>query len=224
MTPRRLLVTGAEGALGSSAVAFFAGKGYRVTGSVHPKSKPGSSGEAMFLADLASEEDVNRLARGVRESWGGVDAVFHCAGGFRMGSVSESKGEDFEFLHNANFKSAWLVARAFLPMMKQSGFGRFVVVSAAAAFAPAGPEMGLYVASKSAVNALVEAAATEMRGSGVTVNAVCPTILDTPANRLAMPNADFATWVSRESLLAVVASLFESPAVNGALVRVAGGL
>lgn len=153
----------------------------------------------------------------------GLDGWIHCAGGFRFSQVDQVTDEDLDFLLNLNFKSAFLLAREILPGMKQRNFGRIVFVGARATLQP-GAGMGLYAASKAALNMLTLSLAEEVRKSNITVNAVLPSIIDTPANRRDMPGADFSSWVSRESLAEILFSLTQGmgDSIHGALIPVAG--
>jgi len=174
------------------------------------------------IADLADEAAVRRLV----EQAGPVDAAFNAAGGFRWALTTEMDARDFDFLVAANFKSSWLLAKHLVPGMRERGFGRLVFVSARASLGLGEAGMGVYTATKAALNALVLGLAAELRGTGVNINAVLPTVIDSPANRAAMPQANPADWVSRESLIRLVAELLGpvGEPLNGALLPVAGRL
>jgi NAD(P)-dependent dehydrogenase (short-subunit alcohol dehydrogenase family) len=122
-----------------------------------------------------------------------------------------------------NVETASNASRAAIPHLKRSGSGRIVNVGANAAL-KAGLGMAPYAASKAGVHALTQSLAEELKGDGVTVNAVLPSILDTPANRADMPKADFASWVAPEDLAAVILFLASEAAraVTGALIPVTG--
>ena len=122
-----------------------------------------------------------------------------------------------------NVTTALNASRAAMPYLRLSKAGRIVNVGANGAI-KAAAGMGAYAAAKSGVHRLTESLAEELKGDGVTVNAVLPSILDTPANRLDMPDADFSAWVSPRDLAAVILFLVspEAQAVTGALIPVTG--
>ena len=222
-TVKTVLVTGASGSLGHAVVERFLGADIRVIGTHHlhetPNPSPSMSKVEWVKADLADVKSVSTAFAQLPE----VHALVHCAGGFRWAHLDETSEPDFDFLITANIRSAFSVTRALLPGMKQRRFGRIVYVSAKASLnPPAG--MGAYAASKAALNAMTLALAEEVKGHGITVNAVLPTILDTPANRKEMPKADFSAWVSPTALAEIIFSMTQpwGDAINGALIPVAG--
>ncbi|MDX6554154.1 MAG: hypothetical protein QOD86_349 [Miltoncostaeaceae bacterium] len=172
-------------------------------------------------ADVGDEADLARLLEGRPD---GVWAFVHLVGGYLDGAPvagMDMAGWDRQFA--LNLRSAALAMRAVLPGMTARGGGRVVAVSSRTARRPfAGASA--YAASKAGVIALVEAASEEVKGDGVCVNCVLPSVIDTPANRAAMPDADPARWVSPADLGAVIAFLCseESRAVTGAAIPVYG--
>jgi NAD(P)-dependent dehydrogenase (short-subunit alcohol dehydrogenase family) len=222
MAKQTVLVTGAEGALGGFVAKRFLAGGYRVVGTHHPAGRPGSEPGvqwlAMSLADPASVREGLKAA-------GDVDALAHCAGGFRYAELGATSDEDFNFLVDANLRSTFFLLRELLPSMKKRNHGRIVLVSARATQQPPAG-MSAYCATKAAINALVASAADEARPFDININAVMPTIIDTPANRASMPKADFSTWVAPEALAEIIFSLTQpvGKPVNGALIPVAGRL
>ena len=132
--------------------------------------------------------------------FGRIDALCHLAGGFRMGeAVHETSDGDWDFLFDLNARSFVHVARAVVPRMLAQGGGRIVSVGAAAALKGVG-QMGAYCASKAALIRLTEAMSAELREHGINVNCVLPSVIDTPENRAAMPDADPARWVAPAAL------------------------
>jgi len=154
-----------------------------------------------------------------------IDALVHCAGGFRFAEVEKTSDEDLDFLIDANFRSAFYLLRELLPGMKDRKRGRVVLISSRATLQPAAG-MGAYCATKAALNALVGSLAEETRAHGINVNALLPTVIDTPANRRDMAKADFSKWVRPEAIAAIVSSLLGTwgDPVHGALIPVAGRL
>lgn len=223
---KRILVAGAEGALGQAAVAFFLARGLKVVSSCRQEgdlARIQGPGVESYVCDLSKDLEVRGLIEQAEKA-GPVDALFNAAGAFRYGAVTELSVEESALLFAANFQSAYLLARHLVPRMRERSLGRLVFVSAKGTLGLGEAGMGIYTASKAALNHLVLGLSQELKGSGVTVNAVLPTIIDTPQNRQAMPRADTAKWVARESLLAVVLALMAGKDLNGALLPVAGGL
>lgn len=235
-TASSILIGGAEGNLGRHALSFFAKRGLKVVGACRTDGDRERTQEfvrtntlknvTLLTCDLGDEQAVGRLVVDAAKAAGPLDAVFNAAGGFRYGATVDAPISDYEFLVTANFKSCFLLGRAVAKGMVERGFGRIVFVSSRATLGTGEANMGLYVASKAAVNALVGSLAAEHKKTPVTINAVMPTTIDTPANREAMPKANFADWVTPEALLEVVHTLIGPTGVpiNGALIPVAGRL
>ncbi len=159
----------------------------------------------------------------VKARFGRIDALLNIAGGFRWETMEAGDAATWERMFAINLKTALNASRAALPHLLESGAGRIVNVGAQPAnHATAG--MGAYAASKAAVHRLTESLADELKLKGVTVNAVLPSIIDTPANRADMPKAEFDRWVSPADLAAVMLFLAsdEARAVTGALIPVTG--
>jgi NAD(P)-dependent dehydrogenase (short-subunit alcohol dehydrogenase family) len=170
--------------------------------------------------DLAEEAGVARLYDGVSDLW----ASIHIAGGFAMGAVADTDKFGLLAMLNMNFVSCYLCCRAALRGFGAGG-GRIVNVAARPGIEPRlGAGVAAYAASKAAVAAFTQALAAEVAGRGILVNAVAPSIIDTPANRAAMPEADHAAWPKPEEIAATIAFL-ASPAnqvTTGAVVPVPG--
>ena len=156
----------------------------------------------------------------------GLWASIHCAGGFAMSPIGEAEPDVFTRMIDANAKTAFLCCRAAARSMLASGTaGRIVNVTARPGLDPRkGSGMSAYAASKAAVAAITVALAEELKGNGILVNAVAPSTLDTPANRAAMPKADFAKWVSLDAAAEAIVHLAspENTAISGALVPIYG--
>ncbi len=228
---KTILIGGGEGHLGLHAVRHFAALGVQVVATCRdPAQLEGLQQAAQGLGrvryavcDLAQDAAVQALAAAQGQP---VDAVFNAAGGFRYGSIDACSGADFEFLIDANLRSSFYLAKHFVPAMQQRGFGRLVLVSARSTLGTGDANMAAYLATKAALNGLVQALAAENRKTGVRINAVLPTVIATPANREAMPDADANDWVTPAALVDVVAMLCGSTgdAINGALLPVPGQL
>jgi NAD(P)-dependent dehydrogenase (short-subunit alcohol dehydrogenase family) len=154
---------------------------------------------------------------------GGLQVLVNVAGGFRWETLEQGEVSTWELMFAMNLKTAVVASKAALPYLLAGGGGRIINVGAGAT-GRAGAGMGAYAASKAGVERLTEALAAELRDRNVTVNAILPGIIDTPANRAAMPDADAARWVAPDAIADVVVFLASEAAraVNGASVRVFG--
>ena len=148
----------------------------------------------------------------------------HTAGAFAFETLEGGALDTWDRLYAANLRSAVVAARAALPHLRHRGHGARLVFIGAAAAARAGRGMGAYAASKAGVARLAESLADELKDAGITVNAVLPSVLDTPANRAAMPEADPRRWVTTRQLADVVLFLLspQAQAVTGASIPVVG--
>jgi NAD(P)-dependent dehydrogenase (short-subunit alcohol dehydrogenase family) len=229
MSGSSVLITGAAGNLGRAVAAAFARGGARLA--LMDRDHAGlqrafaDMPEACLLpADLL---DADQVRAGVAEAlarFGRIDAVCHLAGGFRMGEpVHETRAVQWDFLMDLNARSLLHVADAVVPQLLAQGGGRIVTVGAAGA-QRGSAQMGAYCAAKSAVLRLTEAMSAELRDHHVNVNCVLPSIIDTPENRAAMPDADITRWVSPAALADVIAFLASEAAraIHGAAIPVTG--
>jgi NAD(P)-dependent dehydrogenase (short-subunit alcohol dehydrogenase family) len=221
-------ITGAFGALGSAVAKAAAEQGARLALIDFAKDAPAhapAGDEVLVLGgvDLTDANQAGAAIDAAAERFGGLDALFNIAGGF---SWEKHEGGDWQTWHRLfllNVQTASNASRAAIPHLKRSSAGRIVNVGANAAL-KASLGMGAYAASKAGVHALTEALAEELKADDVTVNAVLPSILDTPANRADMPKANFAAWVAPRDLAAVMLFLAseDARAVTGALIPVTG--
>lgn len=227
---KTVLITGAAGNLGRAVAHAFHGQGAALAlvdlEEDALRQAYGNTGakRGFFAGDLLQLAHAARVATSAVERFGRIDVLCNIAGGFRMGhSVHETPQADWDFLFGLNVRTAVNMSQAVVPHMLAAGGGKIVNVGAFAAQKGVA-QMGAYVASKSAVIRLTEAMAAELREQNVNVNCVLPTILDTPANRGAMPDADPAKWVAPEDLANVIAFLASDAAraIHGAAVPVAG--
>ncbi len=223
MSRRVIAVTGGHGALGSAVVRAALARGLDVALIDHARGAAAPEGaleiSGVDLTDAA--EAASAVAR-VIERFGQLDALLNIAGGFIWQTVDDAVPA-WDRMFALNLTTALNASRAALPHLKASPEGRIVNVGANGAI-KAAAGMGAYAASKAAVHRLTEALAGELKPSSVTVNAVLPSILDTPQNRADMPDADPAQWVAPADLAEVVLFLAspEARAITGALIPVTG--
>jgi len=223
MQGRTIVVTGGFGALGGAVAEAAVRRGASVAALDFAASAPAGlterlGPEALLIGgvDLSSPEAAEKAMAAVKARFGRIDALLNIAGGFRWEMVEKGEAGTWDRLFAINLKTALNASRAALPYLLENGAGRIVNVGAQAAnHATAG--MGAYAASKAAVHRLTESLADELKLKGVTVNAVLPSIIDTPANRSDMPKAEFDRWVAPPDLAAVIMFLAsdEARAVTG---------
>jgi len=221
-------VTGGFGQLGLAVVQAASEAGARVAALGRSASAAQLKAQGVSLAlsnvDVADPAAAARALDEVVAKLGRLDALVNVAGTFRREKLSEGSVETWDMLYRANLRSAVGASHAALAHLLRSGNGRIVNVGAGAAAARASVGMGAYTASKAGVAKLTEALADELKDSGVTVNAVLPSTIDTPANRADMPTADFSRWVAPRDIASVIVFLLsdEARAVTGALIPVSG--
>lgn len=226
MTARTIIVTGGFGALGRCVSRTFAALGDRVVriDFAPAPSDANQGGQDLAGIDLTDAAAVETALGTVVEKFGGFDVLVNIAGGFTWETLEHGAVASWERMFAMNVLSNATITRAALPVLRQSPAGRIVNIGAGAAISAAAG-MGAYAASKAGVHRLTEALAAELAGSPVTVNAVLPTIIDTPANRADMPDADTSGWVRPEAIADVIVFLASHAArsISGALIPVSRG-
>lgn len=223
MADRTVLVTGGTGGLGGAVTAAFLEAGWRV---VVPVRHPPAQADAVYVpADLTDPAAVDSaVTAAAGEPGAPLRAVVNLVGGYAGGAlVHETPVEEFERMLALNLRPTYLVTHAALPHLVSAGGGAVVCVSSRAAVAPFAGAAG-YVTAKAAVLAFANAVAVEYRKSGVRCNTVLPSVIDTPANRAAQPDADHARWVPPAEIAAVVRFLAsdDSAPTSGAAIPVYG--
>jgi NAD(P)-dependent dehydrogenase (short-subunit alcohol dehydrogenase family) len=223
-TSRCVLVTGAYGALGSVVSEAFARIGYRVARVNHGTVAASAADATSFgigNIDLSKPEEALAAVAAAMKQLGRLDAVVNVAGGFAWEKLSGSSAPTWERLYSLNLRTCLNTCVAALPHLPEGG--RIINIGAmAAAHAAAG--MGAYAAAKSSVHRLTESLAAELLPRRITVNAILPSTMDTPQNRLAMPDSDPTRWTRPEAVAEVILFLAspQSEAVSGALIPVGG--
>jgi NAD(P)-dependent dehydrogenase (short-subunit alcohol dehydrogenase family) len=222
MQNHNVVVTGAAGSLGKATANTLTGSGYAVFGIDHADPFPVCAAFAFTLGgiDLTSPEQTAAAFGIVAKKWGSIHALVNIAGGFAWETVENGTLGTWERLYQINVVTALNSCKAALPLLLTNG-GAIVNGSATATYrAEAG--MGAYTAAKSGVSRLTESLAQELKDRGVRVNAVLPSIIDTPVNRLEMPKANFSKWVKLDALADVIRFLLseQARAVTGALLPV----
>lgn len=218
----RVLVTGGLGALGRAVGAELTERGAQVL-LLDRSPAPEGTSAVIGGVDLGDAAATAAAMQQAAQRLGGIDALVNIAGGFSWETLEGGSLETWDRMYTMNLRSAVQASQQALPWLKASPRGSVVNVGALASV-KAAAGMGAYAASKSGVARFTEALAEECKEHGPRVNAVLPSILDTPANRASMPAADPTRWVAPAQLAAVIAFLIsdDAAAVTGALLPVAG--
>lgn len=223
---RSIIVTGGFGALGRAVAAAFRANGDRVArvdfAVIAPDANPG--GLDLGDVDLTDGGATATAVQHIISAHDGIDVLVNVAGGFTWQTLADGGPETWARMFAMNATTCVTMTKAALPTLRATPGAAIVNIGAGGALvAVAG--MGGYAASKAAVHKLTESLAAELAGADCTVNAVLPSIIDTPANRADMPDADFSQWVKPEALAQVIVYLASSAAraVSGALIPVSRG-
>lgn len=230
---RVALVAGGTGALGRAVSAAFAREGARVIvtyrrqsefDSFLSQSKMSGSAVTGVMVDATDAAGVARMIDGILANGGALDILVNAIGSYRGGKrIWEEELSGYEQMMALNLKAGFVLARAVIPSMLLQNRGWIVNVASRAAYVKS-PGAALYAASKAGALALFDSLAEEVKTYAISVNSVVPSIFDTPANRQAMPSADFANWPKPEEIAEVILFLCSQQAriVHGAAIPVYG--
>lgn len=224
MNGKVVVITGASGALGKVVIEAAVARGAKVAAIDHAATTIPATADQLHLGgvDLSDANQATQAINAAAAHFGRLDALINIAGAFSFETVADGDPKTWQRLYAINVLTALNASRAAIPHLGASGTGRIINIGAMGAL-QAGAGMGPYAASKAGVHRLTEALAAELKGK-VTVNAVLPSTIDTPANRRDMPKADFSKWVTPDELANVILFLVsgEASAVTGALLPVNG--
>lgn len=224
MTQPITVITGASGVLGRALVETALARGDAVAAIDYGKieREDGAHFHGISGVDLMDPSAAQPALEAVVKRFGRIDHLLNAVGGF-VWQTTEGPLESWERMHRMNLTTVLNACRAALPHLLKSPAGRIVNVGALGAI-EAGAGFGAYAASKAGVHKLTEALARETRETNLTVNAVLPSIIDTPANRADMPDDDPAAWVQPDALAAIMLFLASHAAapITGALLPVRG--
>lgn len=219
------MVTGASGGLGTAVVETFLTAGATVAGVARSVSPRDDSDRFVAVsADLTNAEGAQAAVKETLQKAGGLDVLVHVMGGFAGGQpVQETDDATWERMMSLNLRAAFLAVRAVLPHMLESRYGRIVAVGSRVGVDPTAG-LSAYGVSKAGLNSLIQTVALETRDHGITANVVMPSTIDTAANRKAMPNADFSTWVAPGKIAQQILWLCSEAAseTSGALIPIYG--
>ena len=210
---RVAIVTGGTGALGSSVALDLLRSGAQVVVTYQSDKEwaalEGRAGEhhgnlTGTKVDLLQASEVERLVAGVLTKWQRIDYLVAVAGGFAAGKSFETDDKTWDHMLNLNLRSLILCLRSIVPVMIRQNFGRIVTVSSGSILRGGGAGIAAYAVSKGAVRQLSEILADELKAYDIHVHCILPGTMDTEANRLAMPKADFSKWVKTEEVARLV--------------------
>ena len=224
MKGKVVLVTGADGGLGVHVTQAFLDTAATVIGSSR-KIQQSDFNHPNFVAipaEISTREGAKVLVDQVVARFGKLDILVHTVGGFAGGqSIVETDDVTFQRMLDLNLNSVFHILRAAVPALRQTGNGRVIAIGSRAAVDP-GPSVGAYSASKAAMVSLIRTAALENKDASLTANVILPGTMDTPANRQAMPGADFAKWVRPATVASLIVWLARDAGrdVNGAVIPV----
>ena len=228
-------VTGGTGALGRAVTGRFLNDGYRVAVTYRAEDEwealkrehepAARTGSLLGLrSDVTQAESVREAIGSAAQQFGELRVLIHLAGGYRGGERVESVAEStVRGMIELNLISAFWAAKHAIPHVKRATDGRLIFVSSRGAI-ECYPGASAYAAAKLGLHALVQTLAKELKRDGVTANAILPSVIDTPANRAAMPDADFSAWVTPDAVAGLLAYLAsrEAGSTSGALVPIYG--
>lgn len=223
---RSIIVTGGFGVLGQAVAETFAAQGDKVARIDFAAVPASAVVGALDIGgvDLTDADATKAALEQVVAAHGAIDVLVNVAGGFVWETLEGGSIDSWARMQAMNLMSNATITKLALPHLIAAREARIINIGAGAAL-KAGMGMGAYAASKSGVHRLTEALAEELAGQGVTVNAILPSIIDTPTNRADMPDADFSQWVKPQAIAGVI-SFLASPAaapITGALIPVTRG-
>jgi NAD(P)-dependent dehydrogenase (short-subunit alcohol dehydrogenase family) len=226
MRGKVVLVTGASGGLGVNVTQAFLDAGATVIGTSRKIQQTdfNSSNFVAIPAEISTREGAQVLVDQVVARFGKLHILAHTVGGFAGGqSIAQTDDATFQRMLDLNLNCVFHILRAAVPALRNTGNGRIIAIGSRAALEP-GANVGAYSASKAAMVALIRTAALENKDAGLTANVILPGTLDTPANRKAMPNADFSKWVRPATVASLMTWLAGDAGndVNGAVIPVYG--
>jgi NAD(P)-dependent dehydrogenase (short-subunit alcohol dehydrogenase family) len=232
---RIVLITGGTGALGRSITTAFIASNAKVISSYvvdteieqlkkEEKEKQSKSQVQLIKADVTKEEEVEKLVSSIISEHGQIHILVNVVGGYLGGkSVSELDQKEWDLMMNMNLKSAFLISKHVIPQMASSKYGKILHVSSRTGLKSDGYDSA-YAASKSGLIRLVESMSEELKKSNINVNCIMPSVIDTEANRRAMPTADYSKWLKPSDLANVVLFLCsdDAKAITGAAIPTYG--
>ena len=230
---KTVVITGGTGGLGTSLVRRLVTQDYRLAvtylmpDEAQQFEKEFDIDEDRLLltrVDATNAEAVVSLFKDVADNWGPIHGLCSLVGGWAGGrDVEDTDDVRFERMMDLNLRSAFYAVRAAIPYLRETGWGRIVLVGSRGAVDFPSSQVAFNIA-KAGVVALGKSAASELEGTGVTANVLMPSVIDTPVTRQSLPYADYVDWPTPDQIAGVAQFLLseESSVMNGALVPVYG--
>jgi NAD(P)-dependent dehydrogenase (short-subunit alcohol dehydrogenase family) len=231
-TAKVVLVAGGTGGLGTAVSLAFLEEGARVVVTYRVREEldalkklAGGNGSQLdgYDVDVTDEAEVGKLVEGIVARHGRLDAMVNTVGGYAGGKFWELDTKAFDQMLALNLRTGYALSRAAVRVMLKQGSGAIVNIAAKAAFDHSAG-LAAYAASKAAAVAMIDSLAEDLKGTGIRVNSVLPSIIDTETNRKAMPKADFAKWPKPQDIAHVIVFLCSDSAkvIHGAAIPVFG--
>lgn len=207
--PKNIIITGANGALGTAVVKKFLDSGYKVIAIDRSGKRPDyAKDNAQYEAhkvNLDNEEETLHFTQEAIKKYGRIDGALLLAGGFAMGDINATDGKALKKMISLNFDTAYNLARPLFQHMLQNGYGRIVFIGSRPAMVAAEGKSKIgYTLSKSMLFKLAELLNAEAKGKNVVSSVLAPSTIDTPDNREAMPDANVDNWVKAEDIAGVL--------------------
>ncbi len=223
---RNLVITGAAGALGTAVVGKFKREGYYVIALIRPDANEHSpEADVTYEVDVTNEEAVQEFVSEYEVQFGDLEAIAMLVGGYAPGDLETTGQQELSQQIQLNFFSAYTVATAFLPLLKKQQRGSFLFVGARTALeAKEAKRAVAYALSKRLVNSLAEIIAEEVKDTDIRTHVFVPSILDSEANRSAMPTADFSKWVNPSDIAEAMHYAVNTPALTNMTFTLYGGI
>jgi NAD(P)-dependent dehydrogenase (short-subunit alcohol dehydrogenase family) len=226
MKGRVVLVTGANGGLGTHVTQSFLDAGATVIGTSRKiqQSEFNHPNFTALAADISTREGAKAVVDQVVARFLRLNVLAHTVGGFAGGqSIAETDDTSFQRMVDLNLNCVFHILRAAIPSLRRTVDGRVIAIGSRAALEP-GANLGAYSASKAAMVSLIQTVALENKDVQLTANVILPGTMDTPSNRLSMPNADFTQWVQPATVAELMVWLAGEAGkdINGAVIPVYG--
>ena len=226
MKDNGVLVTGANGGLGTYVTQAFLEAGATVVGTSRriQQSDFNHPGFTAMPAELSTRDSARALVERLLARFRKLDVLVHTVGGFAGGQpIADTDDATYQQMLDVNLNSVFHILRATITPLRQSGEGRLIAIGSRAAVEP-GAGVGAYSASKAAMVSLIRTVALENKDAGLRANVILPGTMDTPANRKAIPNADFSKWVQPSAIASLITWLASDAGkdINGAVIPVYG--
>lgn len=223
---RNIIVTGAAGGLGRAVVEKFKREGYHVIALLRPGHEESvEEADDSYEVDVTDESAVLEFVKEFQMQYNDLDALAMIVGGFAIGNIESTSQKDIQSMFHLNFFSSYHLVRGFLPIMKKQQKGTFLFVGARPALQLSDAiETIAYALSKKLVLTLSEILAEEIKDTQIRSHVFVPSIIDTEANRAAMPNADFTKWVSAKEIAESMHYAVNNPALRNMTFKLYGGV